>query len=119
MQNSRFKIGWVLLLSAAGLMALNHFVLIFALDEPTLFIGYTAFSVYALAVLAIPFRHRERWAWYCTWVLAIGLAIPAYLNPDIAVFYAVFAALCTLGLLLTKQEFFPLSAHAGSKGHDA
>ena len=105
-QSQRFKIGWILLLVCAGLMALNHFVLIFALDEPTLFIGYTAFSFYSLAVLYIPFRQRERWAWYTTWILPIGLAAPAYTAPDIAIFYYSFAALCVAGLLLTMQEFF-------------
>lgn len=105
-QNVRFKTGWLLLLIAAALMALNHFVLIFALDEPTLFIGYTVFNFYALAVLLIPFRRYERWAWYCTWILPLGFVAPAFLNPDIAIFYYVVAAVCVLGLLLTRQEFF-------------
>jgi hypothetical protein len=103
---SRFKTGWVLLLIAAGLMVLNHFMLIFAEDEPTLFIGYTAFSFYALVVLLIPFRRYERWAWYCTWILPLGLVAPAFFNFDtIGIFYSVFAAICVLGLLLTRQEF--------------
>src|SRR5262245_29823041 len=107
-QIGRFKTGWVLLLIATGLMALNHFVLIFALDEPTLFIGYTAFNFYALAVLLIPFRRYERWAWYCSWILPVGLAAPAYIDPDpvITMIYYTVAAVCVLGLLLTRQEFF-------------
>jgi hypothetical protein len=105
-QNSRFKTGWVLLLIATALMALNHSVLIFALDEPTLFIGYTAFNFYALTVLLIPFRRFERWAWYCMWILPLGLVAPAFLNPDIAIIYYVFTAVCMFGLLLTRQEFF-------------
>lgn len=113
----RFKVGWVILLTAAGLMTLNHFVLGFVLNEPTLFAGYTAFCLYALTVLAIPFRRHERWAWYCTWVLPIGLAAPAYLNPDIRLFYAIFTALCLVGLMLTQQEFFPPST-AGSRSRN-
>jgi hypothetical protein len=105
MHNIRFKTGWILLLIAISLMALNHFVLIFALDEPTLFTGYTAFNFYALAVLLIPFRHYERWAWYCTWILPLALVVPAYLNPDIAIIYYTVAAVCVAGLLLTRQEF--------------
>jgi hypothetical protein len=110
--NTRFKIGWILLLAAAGLMALNHFVNIFALTESTLFIGYTAFSFYSVVVLAIPFRQVEKWAWYATWILPIGLAAPVFSDPDIAadpvlsIIYLSFAAVCVLGLLLTRPEFF-------------
>jgi len=105
-QNARFKTGWILLLISAALMALNHFVLIFALDEPTLFIGYAAFNFYSLVVLYIPFRQYERWAWYATWILPLGLAAPAYTDPNLAIFYYAVAAVCVLGLLLTRQEFF-------------
>jgi hypothetical protein len=102
-QNVRFKIGWVLLLVSAALMALNHFVLIFALDEPTLFIGYAAFNFYSLVVIYIPFRQYEKWAWYATWILPIGLAAPAYTDPNLAIFYYSVAVVCVLGLLLTMQ----------------
>ena len=61
-QISRFKIGRIILLIAAGLMTLNHSVLIFALDEPTLFTGFAVFTLYAFLVLSIPFRQEEKWA---------------------------------------------------------
>jgi hypothetical protein len=104
--SARFKTGRVLLLAVAALMTLNHAVLIVAFDEPVLFLGYAAFNLYALLVIAIPFRRRERWAWYTTWILPIGLAAPAVGDPNIALFYFAFAAICGLGLLLTMQEFF-------------
>jgi hypothetical protein len=105
-QNSRFKIGKIILLVSAGLMTLNHFVLIFALDEPALFIGFTAFTLYAFLVLYIPFRREEKWAWYTSWILPLGLAAPAFTEPDIAIFYYTVAAACVLGLLLTMPDFF-------------
>lgn len=105
-QDTRFKAGWMLLIVAAALMALNHFVLIFALDEPTLFIGYAAFNAYSLTVLYIPFRRREKWAWYATWILPVGLAAPAYTASDIAIMYYTVAAVCVAGLLLTMPYFF-------------
>ena len=105
---SRFKIGWIILLVAAALMTLNHSVLIFALDDPVLFMGYAAFNLYALIVIAIPFRRCETWAWYATWILPVGLAASAALagDPNIAPFYYGVAAACVLGLLLTMRDFF-------------
>jgi hypothetical protein len=103
---SRFQIGRIILLVAAGLMTLNHSVLIFALDNPVLFMGYAAFNLYALIVIAIPFRRHEKWAWYATWILPIGLAIPASTDPKLAPFYYIVAAACVLGLLLTMRDFF-------------
>ena len=102
---SRFQIGRIILLVAAALMILNHSVLIFALDNPVLFMGYAAFNLYALIVIAIPFRRHETWAWYATWILPIGLALPAT-DPKLAPFYSIVAAACVLGLLLTRRDFF-------------
>jgi hypothetical protein len=104
--DTRFKTGSILLLVSAALMALNHFVLIFALDEPTLFTGYAAFNFYSLVVLYIPFRRHERWAWYVTWILPLGLAAPAFTDPNLAIFYYSVAAACVVGLLLTMHDFF-------------
>ena len=75
-QNSRFKIGWIILVAFNALMLLMHFVLIFFLGEPVLFIGYTAFNFYALIVLLIPFRRIEKWAWLTTWILPCPSAWP-------------------------------------------
>ena len=105
-QNARFKIGWIVLLVIDILLTLNHFMLIFVLDEPNLFIGFTLFNLYALLILLIPFRRGETWAWLVTWLLPIGLALPASIDPNIAVFYYGAATVCALGLLLTRQDFF-------------
>jgi hypothetical protein len=106
-QTPRFKIGWIILLAIGALMTVSHFMLIFFLDEPNLFIGFTLFNLYALLVILIPFQRREKWAWLVTWLLPIGLALPASTDPNIAVYYFGVAAVCGLGLLLTMQEFFP------------
>jgi hypothetical protein len=105
-QNTRFKTGWSLILVIDALMAIGHFSLIFFLDEPTLFIGFTLFNLCALLILLIPFRRGERWAWLATWLLPIGFALPASLDANIALYYFAAAALCALGLLLTMPDFF-------------
>ena len=104
--NARFKFGWIGLLISATLMALGHFSLIFVLDEPVLFTGFAIFNLYALIVILLPFRRGEKWAWMTTWLLPIGLALPAASDPDIAIYYFAVAAVCVLGLLLTMQDFF-------------
>ncbi|MBI3362566.1 MAG: hypothetical protein HY023_15810 [Chloroflexi bacterium] len=110
-QNSRFKIGWIILLVSAALMTLNHLGLIFFLGNPTLFAGFAAFNLYAFMVILIPFRRGEKWAWVTTWILPIGLAAPAFIagNGNIAIFYYAVAAVCVLGLLLTMRDFFSRS----------
>ena len=106
-RNFRFKSGWIILIVSAALMALNHLSLIFFLDEPVLFSGFAAFNLYAFLVIYIPFRRGEKWAWYATWILPIGLALPATTtDPGIAIYYYVVAGVCLLGLLLTMRDFF-------------
>ena len=106
-QNSRFKIGWIILLIIAALMALGHFSMIFFLtDELVLFAGLAAFNLYAFLVIYIPFRRGEKWAWVATWILP-GLALLiAATDPGIAIYYYGVAAVCVLGLLLTMRDFF-------------
>ena len=101
---ARFATGRLILLVAATLMTLNHVVLMVALDEPVLFSGFAAFTLYALVVIAIPFRRRQPWAWYATWILPAGLAAPAFGDPAIALFYGAAAAACVVGLLLTRRD---------------
>jgi hypothetical protein len=104
-QNARFKTGWIILVVIAVLMTLLHFSLIFILSEPTLFAGFAAFNFYSLVVLLIPFHRVEPWAWWITWVLPLGLALPAASDPNIALYYFSMAAFGVLGLLLTMPEF--------------
>lgn len=100
---ARFRTGWIILLVAAVLMTLNHSMMIFVGDNPVLFMGYAAFTLYALLVIALPLRRGEAWAWYTTWLLPIGLALCAALagDPNIVPLYFGVAAACVLGLLLT------------------
>ncbi len=105
-QSALFKVGWIVLVLSAGLMTLNHLVLIFFLDTPILFLGWAAFNLYSLVVIGIPFRRLEKWAWYATWILPVGLAAGGFTAPDIALFYYAVAAACVVGLLVTMRDFF-------------
>lgn len=104
-QTTLFKAGWSILLTAAALMALNHFALLFTLNEPTLFLGWGIFNLYSLVVIAIPFRRLEKWAWYATWILPAGL-IAAGFYAGLMLFYGPVGLACVLGLLIAMRDFF-------------
>ncbi len=109
-QNSRIKLGWMILLIFTALMAVNHLTLpLYSPSDSIPAIGFAAFNLVALIVIIIPFRRLERWAWYTTWILPAGLALPAILesNPGIVIFYSTVSAVLVLGLLLTMRDFFP------------
>jgi len=105
--NDTFTIGWIVLMFIAVLATLNHIMLPAYGDDVALAIGWTGYSLYAIVVLAIPFRLGERWAWYSTWILVIGFAIPILINQEIyVVAYLIAAGLMALSLLLTRPAIF-------------
>jgi hypothetical protein len=96
------------MLIVSGLATLNHMLLPVYGDPAALSIGWTGFSLYALVVLAIPFRRGERWAWYSTWIQVIGFSAPILVirGEGIAVVYLVIGGVMALCLLLTRPTFF-------------
>lgn len=106
-QNSRFKIGWLLLLVTAALMLINHLMLIFVLEEALLFTLAAAFNLYALIVILIPLRRGEKWAWLTTWILPVVFVVTSLNDRNIAIFYLSVAVVCAAGLLVIAQDFFP------------
>jgi hypothetical protein len=104
-----FKIGWIALLVVSALMTLNHIVLlVIKMDEAVLFTGWAAFNLVSTVILYIPFRRAEKWAWYTSWIMVIGFAVPIFFDTQIGVFYLIAAGVMALGLLLTWQTFFQL-----------
>jgi hypothetical protein len=100
-RNTRFTVGWMLLVGISVLMTLNHVVLIFVMNEPVLFIGWAAFNLYATLVLLIPFRRGERWAWFVSWISVIALASLIAFDSQVGPLYLGAAAVMAVGLLLT------------------
>ena len=116
-RSTTFTLGWIALLVISTLAALGHLILMFTFQqERPLFLGWAAFNVYSTLVLALPFRRREPWAWYTSWVLVIGFAVPLLLDPTkgFLVAYAIAAGVIAVGLLLTRAAFFP--KHQASMG---
>lgn len=110
LRSTTFTLGWIVLLVISTLAVLGHLILIIVFQqERLLFLGWAAFNVYSTLVLALPFRRGEPWAWYTSWVLVIGFAIPLLLDPakGYAVGYAIGAGVMAVGLLLSRAAFFP------------
>jgi hypothetical protein len=102
-----FKIGWIVLLVISVLATLNHIMLPTYGDPGELAIGWTGYSLYAIVVLAIPFRRGERWAWYSTWILVIGFAAPILIMQEsYVVAYLIAAGVMAFALLMTRPAFF-------------
>jgi len=112
-RSTTFKIGWIALLVISALAVLGHISLFFVLpDEATLFLGWAAFNLYSTLVLSILFRRGETWAWYISWTLVLGFAIPSlFTQESFAVWYLGAAGVMALAMLLTRPAFFP-RAHA-------
>src|SRR5262249_1318476 len=99
-----FRIGWNALLAISASWALGHILLMIVVkDETTLFLGWAAFNLYSTSVLFFPFRRGERWAWYTSWILAVGFAVLIFFTREsFVVWYAGAAGVMVLSLLLTR-----------------
>lgn len=107
-RSTTFKTGWLALLVISVLATLNFIAMIFIYpDEGVLSIGWAAYTAYASVVLWVPFRRAEKWAWYTSWILVIGFALPILLTGESwAVWFLATAGVMAVSLLLTRPAFF-------------
>jgi hypothetical protein len=66
---------------------------------------WIGFYALALAVILIPFRRDERWAWFALWALPLHLLLQAALTTG-GQHYLTLAAIAALGLVLPVRRFF-------------
>lgn len=114
-----FRIGWWVLLASTLLFALNHLVgaatFAASADERVMFLIFGALNLLALVVVIVPYRARERWAWWATWIPVAAMFIgPIVFGPGpITAIYLVgggimiLAQLMTAGRMLTGREAVP------------
>ena len=106
-----FRAGWWVLVVITGLLALNHalgtFIFATSDDERAMFVIFLALNLLSLVVLVIPYRRRERWSWWATWIPVVTNAIPllVFSFDAIAVFYASLAVLMAAGQFTTLRAF--------------
>ena len=102
-----FKIGWGILLFFSIGNVLGHIGLsIFESQPSTVFVAWAGMNLLAAGILLIPYRRRERWAWFLIWALIIPYALVILFNQDVGLIYLGEAALMALGQLLTYRTVF-------------
>jgi hypothetical protein len=108
-ESTGFKIGWWVIFVLSVLSALSNFALIFIdFELVDSFIAWSTFSLYSVFILLIPFRRKEKWSWYLTWILVIPFTVLGLNNPDATLYFIAAAGLVVLGQLLTRRAFFSL-----------
>ena len=102
-----FKIGWGILLFFSIGNVLGHIGLsIFESQPSTVFVAWAGMNFLAAGILLIPYRRRERWAWFLIWALIVPYALVILFNQDVGLIYLGEAALMALGQLLTYRTVF-------------
>jgi hypothetical protein len=86
------RLGWGLLTFLMAGFALNHMAgtVVYAETDTDrlMFLALAAMNLYGLAVLLVPHRRGEAWAWAVTWVAVAVLALSApYAGPPVGAFY--------------------------------
>jgi len=105
-----FRVGWWVLLVLTALFIVNHLAGTVAFanndDERLMFVGFAALGVVSLAVLLVPYRARESWAWWVSWVPIVPMVVPILQLADgIGVFYLVVAVVMAVAQLATLSTF--------------
>ena len=121
-RSDNFMTGWVVLLIISGLASLNHMMLPLYGDPFALGVIAVGYSLFAILVLAIPFRRGERWAWYASWIQVVGFASLIFsgisapeMRPVVAA-YTIGAIVMAICLLITWPTFFRREAEAKQAG---
>ncbi len=69
-------------------------------------ISWVGFEILALVIILIPFRRRERWAWWTLWLLP-GLWLCLFLLDPNLIGLLLLALISLAGLILSFRRFFP------------
>jgi hypothetical protein len=110
-----FKVAWILL-AIVGASILVFGLIITVSPGPTNTSFFRAIGVasigmglFGLLITLIPYRHRERWAWFALWYYPIFWAAHFLGNLPPGqdhIHQIVFIIVSLIGLLITAREFF-------------
>lgn len=81
-------------------------------QEKLLSVGYLGFAAFVCVLAYFPYRSGEKWSWYGMWIMPGILGLTAgvmfiYGSAGLGAFYAAFAVLGLIPLLMSRRVFFP------------
>ena len=104
-QSRAARAGWILLLFVTISNVVGHIGLLLFDNPDTVFLAWATMNLLAAAIVAVPYRRGERWAWTILWALVIPYAAIILFNAEIGPIYLGEAALLVLGQLLAARHF--------------
>ncbi|MCC7128741.1 MAG: hypothetical protein IT192_08000 [Microbacteriaceae bacterium] len=105
-----FWVSWYLLVFLFAAFAVNHLAGIWYIakstDEAQMFELFAALHLLAVAVLVVPYRHLQRWAWWSLWIAIVPVGLTfAFAQSPIGVTYLIVAGVMSLAQLVTLPRF--------------
>jgi hypothetical protein len=110
-----FKVAWILLaIVGASILVFGLIITVSPGPTDTLFfraigVASIGMGLFGLLITLIPYRHRERWAWFALWYYPIFWAAHFLGNLPPGqdhIHQIVFIIVSLIGLLITAREFF-------------
>lgn len=115
-ESLRFKIAWVsLAIIGVAIFLFGLVVIVLPGTTDTLFlrsigVASLGMGIFGVMIAVIPYKHRERWAWFTLWYYPIFWLVHLLwgLPPgQDHIHQIVFIVLSLFSLLISMSEFFP------------
>jgi hypothetical protein len=104
------RIAWVVLVFCFGAFTFSHYTGVYygnSTDERHLFEIFGWLNLVGIAILVVPYRRQELWAWWATWagIVPVGL-VPAFIGFDpIGLTYLLTAVVLGVAQLVNLPGF--------------
>lgn len=115
-ESTLFKVAWILLaITGFAIFGFGLIVAVWPGSSNPLFVraigvASIGMGIFGVMITVIPFRHRERWAWFALWYYPIfwSMHLLGGLPPgQDHIHQIVFIIISLAGLLLSANAFFP------------